>query len=186
MGIADGSLPLDGDAAGARHAYLSYSPCGFCGQGCSKARMWMPIARALKARPRIGAQVHLIELAEENARLLRTIVNAGGLQSHISVHNLAMSNETGRTPAVHVTLGQENRGIKVVDVKAALDHHKMDNTRQATLDEFLSQNGIRQIVDVVKVDTEGHDALVIEGMRKALRQRRVTFLEFEYHSKGLR
>jgi hypothetical protein len=39
-------------------------------------------------------------------------------------------------------------------------------------------------IDVCTVDAEGHDPLVLEGMSAALRDKRVTLLEFEYHSKG--
>lgn len=36
----------------------------------------------------------------------------------------------------------------------------------------------------VTVDTEGYDAMVIEGMSKALEHRRIAVLEFEYHGVG--
>jgi FkbM family methyltransferase len=46
-------------------------------------------------------------------------------------------------------------------------------------DEFLAQEGIRD-VDFLKLDVEGAEHLVLEGLEYLLRERRVRFVQFEY------
>ncbi len=46
-------------------------------------------------------------------------------------------------------------------------------------DEFLAGQGIRD-VDVVKLDVEGAEHLVLQGLAGALRERRLRFVQFEY------
>jgi hypothetical protein len=39
-------------------------------------------------------------------------------------------------------------------------------------------------VDILSIDTEGHDAVVLRGARKTLQARAATIVEFEHHSVG--
>jgi hypothetical protein len=48
-----------------------------------------------------------------------------------------------------------------------------------TLDDFAAEQGLERI-DLVKVDTEGHDFFVIQGARKLLEDGRIRALQFEY------
>ena len=41
------------------------------------------------------------------------------------------------------------------------------------------------VTDHVAVDTEGWDALVVEGMRKSIRDRKVAIVEFEVNNRGM-
>ena len=64
-------------------------------------------------------------------------------------------------------------------------HRATEVVRLTTLDAFLSATfGDTREIYHVSIDTEGHDALVLEGMRTALRAKRVTVLEFEYSGRG--
>ena len=42
-----------------------------------------------------------------------------------------------------------------------------------------------RIVDVLSIDTEGHDALVLQGAMQGIQKRRFRVIEFEYHGIGL-
>jgi FkbM family methyltransferase len=46
-------------------------------------------------------------------------------------------------------------------------------------DEFLAREGIRE-VDYLKLDVEGAEHLVLQGLENTLRERRVRFVQFEY------
>jgi FkbM family methyltransferase len=48
-----------------------------------------------------------------------------------------------------------------------------------TIDDFMAEAGIDQI-DLLKIDTEGHDLGVLEGARKALRGRKIRMIQFEF------
>ena len=52
-----------------------------------------------------------------------------------------------------------------------------------TVDAFLARERLPQIVDLLVIDTEGHDPYVLDGMRGALSLKRITLLEFEYSGK---
>merc|ERR1719311_777913 len=51
---------------------------------------------------------------------------------------------------------------------------------QITVDQLFAQNGYKT-VDVLTIDTEGHDPTVLEGASKALQNGMVRFLVFEVH-----
>ena len=53
-----------------------------------------------------------------------------------------------------------------------------------TVDAWAAKHGITHI-SVLSVDTEGWDALVLEGADGMLSRRQIDALEFEYHSVGL-
>ena len=55
---------------------------------------------------------------------------------------------------------------------------------EATTDAWAAKHGITHI-SVLSVDTEGWDALVLEGADGMLSRRQIDALEFEYHSVGL-
>ena len=52
--------------------------------------------------------------------------------------------------------------------------------RVLTVDDFLEQAGLsRSPIYHMVIDTEGHDALVLEGLKRTLSRRGVALLEFE-------
>src|SRR5580704_8550002 len=46
-----------------------------------------------------------------------------------------------------------------------------------TIDAFMAESGIDR-VDLLKIDTEGHDLAVLKGARNALRDRRIKMIQF--------
>lgn len=57
--------------------------------------------------------------------------------------------------------------------------------RSTTLDAFSSSQGIEQI-DLLKIDTEGHDLSVLEGAQRMLSERRIGFVYTEFNDCGQR
>jgi FkbM family methyltransferase len=54
--------------------------------------------------------------------------------------------------------------------------HSVDCT---TVDEFMAESGLDRI-DLLKIDTEGHDLSVLMGAKKALRDRTIDMIQFEF------
>jgi len=48
-----------------------------------------------------------------------------------------------------------------------------------TIDEFMARTGLQQL-DLLKIDTEGHDLAVLRGARNALGERRIKVIQFEF------
>ena len=55
--------------------------------------------------------------------------------------------------------------------------------RTTTVDALVEQYEIKEI-DVLAIDTEGYDPLVLSGASKTLKERKVRYIEFEFHIKG--
>ena len=48
-----------------------------------------------------------------------------------------------------------------------------------SIDSYAQSHGLA-VVDVIKIDAEGHDSVIIDGAQETLRDRRVKLLFFEY------
>lgn len=57
--------------------------------------------------------------------------------------------------------------------------------RSTTLDSFCANRGIAQI-DLLKIDTEGHDLSVLEGAKRMLSEQRIGFVHTEFNDCGQR
>ena len=109
------------------------------------------------------------------------------LDDLVSVHAVAASNASGvqkfvRYPGV-TTYGRENTMLCVGGKCKTFDSGVVEKVPVTTMDAFLDAQGINSAF-FVSVDTEGSDALVIEGMARSLTAKRVRIIEFEYGAKG--
>ena len=59
---------------------------------------------------------------------------------------------------------------------ADIVEHAVDCT---TVDAFMDETGINHI-DLLKIDTEGHDLSVLKGARRALSERKIGMIQFEF------
>ena len=69
-------------------------------------------------------------------------------------------------------------GVSVID-----DPSKGLRVEQVTVDHIIQTYGLEKI-DILSIDTEGHDDGVIRGADKALASQNIRVVEFEYHEKG--
>ena len=166
---------------GRRHQYLNYQSCGAC-HACYQ--------EAAPPHVRTGGVVHAVELLPSNRALLRWLARANALDDTVfRVHDFAASNHSGleRAPsdAFSKFAGSEYKSLAApwIGPKAARKFNGTERVQVLALDDFLAREGLRDIYSV-EIDTEGWDALVLEGMRGALRDRRITFVEFEYSNRG--
>ena len=167
-------------ANGKRNGILKFTACGACGS--CKAKRPPP-------HQRNAGTVHMLELLEANRILLREIVARSNVGHLVRVHDLAASNETKRVPQPKIlSAGAETASLYtpgqiMSNGKRAPRPKSRGMIDLTTLDDFFTREGLKDIYSV-EIDTEGHDALVLEGMRQTLKARRVGFVEFEYSNKA--
>ncbi len=134
---------------------------------------------------RSGARVHLLEIAPANQALLRYVLHAERLEDLVTLHTLGASNVTQRVPIVRtVFAGEERQGVltgpkarRFARANATL------HVEAVALDDLFARLQLGPIYQV-SIDTEGFDALVLEGMRGAIGRRQVSLIEFEVNQMG--
>ena len=158
-------------------------PCGFCGQ-CKAPRP--PLTEAADVR------VHAFELLATNARVLGGVANSSMLGGRVHVHHSAVGNATGRVFVPEDFDHFEGRESAEARFSAGVQRTqgthrrtgRYEHTlRMTTIDSFAAAHRI-PVIHQLTVDTEGFDALVLEGAREMLTEHRIKLLEFEYHSAG--
>ena len=84
-----------------------------------------------------------------------------------------------------LTAGDE-RGSALIGKKARrfLNASATDTVPAIALDDFFARERLEQVYHVA-IDTEGWDALVVEGMRESIKRRRVSLVEFEVNNRGM-
>ena len=180
--------------------FLRAYSCGNCG-ACKSA--------APPPHMRSGGRVHVLELTASNRALLRNLLVRAGLTEDVSVHDLAASNASGFITMRRTMAGDERASIahgfsSGSEADQGEDKGRENRTRQdaaaaaacanggsaceerievVRLDDFAAREGLGPIY-TVSIDTEGYDALVIEGMSALLsrgKRRKPAIVEFEAH-----
>lgn len=157
--------------------YLAQYSCG----NCKDCQGTMPAPHN-----RSGARMHLLELATANRALLRHMLDAESLSGRVILHNLAASNVSHPLLAYKGLLAGDERGAALIGKKARrfVNASAADRVEGIALDDFFRRERLESIYHVA-IDTEGWDALVVEGMRESLKQRRVSLIEFEVNNRGM-
>ncbi len=145
--------------------------CGVCGI-CRRGRIVQAASAPL--------HLHAFELQPSNERLIRQLVELAPIPSSstVEVHAAAVSNASG---LVYTRDSPDSPGYESVGI----DHRLTAAARRAvprnvtTVDAFVRERGIARVA-LASIDTEGHDALVMRGMRDALTRKLVDVVEFEY------
>ena len=160
-----------------KSGFLKRFSCGNCND-CK--------AKPPAAHNRDGGRMHLFELASANRELLRYVIEAERLGDRVQLHNLAASNTTHQLSVFKDLMAGDERGQALTGAKAAR-FKKADASTMVpavALDDFFRAQRLSHIYHVA-VDTEGWDALVVEGMRGALSRREISLLEFEVNNRGM-
>lgn len=74
-------------------------------------------------------------------------------------------------------------GIALLQTGHQFDDRKYseEEIETITIDEFMEQNDI-PVVDFMKMDIEGHELVALKGARRAIHQKRIKALTFEFGS----
>lgn len=164
---------------------LRQRSCGECGDCKRKAQ---PPAQRSLSWPGTSFSddvvVHALELVEDNRHLLRSIIDRFGLSASVQVHNLAASNET-RTMFLPRRYAAGAEKAELLQGQSAANANTSVAVSVVDLDSFIASQGLGlHSIYQITVDTEGHDPLVLEGLRRTIQRRAVTLLQFEVGKKG--
>ena len=143
-----------------------------CGN-CNDCRRPLPSPHG-----RRGGTAHLLEMTAGNRGLLRHVLNSTGLADSTVVHDLAASNASGVMRVPRTVVGDERLGLCL-----GAAANCAEEVRVVSVDDFMAEQRLR-VAWLISIDTEGHDALVIEGARRTLAERRVALLQFEVNGVG--
>jgi FkbM family methyltransferase len=96
-----------------------------------------------------------------------------------AVHFLNLAVDTFPGVALFPTgaAGREDFGLSDADRVPSVE------VNVTNLDRFIAEHDLG-IVDLLSIDTEGHDGRVIIGMLSSLARKKIRVFEFEYHSHG--
>ena len=97
---------------------------------------------------------------------------------NIKVLDFALSNEEGVS---EFYIGSEGGGTNSLH---KISGQQVESVKISTLDSYLKENYIHQ-VSFAKIDTEGFDALVLDGGKQSLIDGRFDLLQFEYNWRWL-
>ena len=157
---------------------LGIKDCGACGD-CQEPPLNISERRS---RFPVTLTIHAFEPMNDTYEALlkvRTRFNV----SNLHIHHLAISNTTGIGNIVKCPLGAESCGLVHTNPDGLIGNTVPISTM--TLDHFVEQNGIKEEIDLLKIDTEGADPLVLEGAKNLFAQERVRMLIFENHNVGV-
>ena len=147
------------------HANVACGVCGAC-----KARV-----------PRSKHPVKSIRVIAVELLLVNYIALSSNFQA-FNVPGIALNAAGGSQMGFaaaprEARLGVENMGI----AKASSD---TIDVPMVSVDGLISMFHWNSTIDLLSIDTEGNDALVLEGARKGLKARQIRIVEFEYHKMG--
>jgi FkbM family methyltransferase len=134
----------------------------------------------LWAATRPDNRVIAFEPAPTTCAALKTNVLANRLNERVTVWQKALGNDQGHVRFVEAPDGQSGLSHLVAPGEHVSDELVVEMT---TLDDLVSGRSDIAHIEVLKIDAEGADALVIEGARGLLSDRRIEHVFFEHDAK---
>ena len=133
------------------------------------ANRGLTTAAYLSAFP--AAKVYAFEPAPSTFQALQSALGQNG---RAVLHQLALNNADGEVKFMNVTGSTGNRIVR----RGVDSDDQTETVRAMTGDDFCAGNGIGSI-DLLKIDTEGHDLRVLVGFSQMLRARKITYIQVE-------
>jgi FkbM family methyltransferase len=119
------------------------------------------------------ASIYALEVVPDTAAALRT---RAGQHDRIKCFNLGLAAHTG-TLSLHYHATASTHAT-FTDYPHSWTGERIECPVMRG-DDFLAREGIRE-VDFLKLDVEGAEHLVLQGLENPLREQRVRFVQFEY------
>lgn len=117
-------------------------------------------------------RIHAFEPTSATFETLR-----GRLPAGVEANQLALSDDAGQRRMFIVAPGCGRNSLQPVEDAAVT---ATEEVAADTVDGYVRANGIERI-DLLKIDTEGHDCAVLLGARDCLAERRIGLAQFEYN-----
>jgi FkbM family methyltransferase len=128
------------------------------------------------------ARIHAFEPHPETFKRLQ----ASAARDRLSIYQLAFGERDGEATFYEYAASGDGTLINSLtpDARFAILHGYSAAARRSvacsTIDSFCAQHGI-DIIDVLKVDTEGFDLQVLRGAERMLEQNRIGFVYVEFN-----
>lgn len=124
-----------------------------------------------------GALLEVFEPTPEAAALLKTRFATDSLR----VHEVALSDREG---TAQFALAGATAGTNSLEIESVGRAMEVVEVSVATGTQFAARLGIERI-DLLKIDTEGHDFSVLEGFEAMFQRQAIGIAQFEYNSRWL-
>lgn len=125
---------------------------------------------AAKAAPS-DARIYSFEPVQQNFEMAKENIALNNYRN-IFLYQTALSNTNG---VLTINVGEdENRGMSSINFHDHLSGKK-EEVKTQTLDSFCNEQAIQQ-VDLIKIDVEGSEYYVLQGMKATLEQNRPVVL----------
>lgn len=121
--------------------------------------------------------VHAFEACADTYSTLTSNLHTWNLTGNIKSNKLALSVSTGQRP--FYVIGSDV-GTNSLIPPADPIKHTVEQVQAETIDNYCLRNNIPHI-DLIKIDTEGHDMEVIYGGNNMLDSGAIDILQFEYN-----
>jgi FkbM family methyltransferase len=118
--------------------------------------------------------LHAFEPSSHTHRLL-----AARLPDCVHINQIAVSSRTGPATLHIVHPGAGTNSLHETSVSQATSPHT-EVVTTTTIDDYVQQHDIGRI-DLLKIDTEGHDFSVLAGAEESLKAGIVSVAQFEYN-----
>ena len=125
--------------------------------------------------------VHAFEPCTDTYTTLTTNLHSWNLSGNIKSNKLALSSSVSKRP--FYSLGPNN-GTNSLSLPADTSKYSVEAVQTETIDSYCSRNNISHI-DLIKIDTEGHDMEVIYGANNMLSSGAIDVLQFEYNHRWI-
>jgi FkbM family methyltransferase len=99
--------------------------------------------------------------------------------SNVSINNIGLGEVEG---VMELNVVGDGSGLNSLYLRRGIDCAvavKKEIINITTIDDYCEKNAI-QGIDLIKIDVEGHELAVFQGMRHMLTQERVRIIQFEY------
>ena len=172
--------------------------CGVCG-ACKEAP---PPRLAVTNVTQQRLHVHAFEMQPVNAAWLRTASSLFAPAGAVRVVHGVVSSRDGEACVEASQMAAAVPGVEQArshrpplnaslvrqsfppELLASLVRHGCVKVPSIRLDSYMAAHSIERVA-FVTIDAEGHDALVLDGLREALSRGAVDVIEFEYHHVGM-
>ena len=119
------------------------------------------------------AAIHTFEIFDDN---IETIQEKTSDDNNITINAFGLSNENGTIKAKHYGKGS---GINSIHDYPHRGESTWKECRIVKGDDYVQEKGINTI-DFLKIDTEGSENLILEGLINTLKNKNVRVVQFEY------
>lgn len=124
-----------------------------------------------------SGKIYAFEPDDRNYQYLKQNLVNNNLEQYVEHYNIGVSDTDGMQRFVVNNLDNSDNMLENIQPISVPQEQEIKTIETVTLDSFVHQNGIEQ-VDMIKIDTQGAEALVLKGSHEVIsRNRPVIFLE---------